>query len=141
MLGLMLPREAIEAECGRRGKDELVAGCVALLRAQPVDEALVSALGVAAAPSVLDGGPESQYWLRVWGARGLLWAWDEAAVPALLEALDDEHWRVREMAAKVVARHLVGAAFETVEARCADPVPRVAAAAQRAIRALVSAGE
>lgn len=141
MLGAMLPKDSIQAECARRGTDKVVAGCVSLLRTQPVDEALVTALGGDAAPSVLDGGPASQYWLRVWAARGLLWAWDEAAVPALLEALGDEHWRVREMAAKVVARNRVGAAFDAVGALCEDRVPRVAAAAQRAVRVLVAAGE
>ncbi|HEX4787796.1 MAG TPA: HEAT repeat domain-containing protein [Actinospica sp.] len=137
----MLPREAIQAECGRRGRDEVVAGCVALLRAQPVGDAFVLALGGAHGALVLDSGTESQYWLRVWGARGLLWAWDDVALPALLDALGDEHWRVREMAAKVVARNRVGAAFEAVESLRTDPVSRVARAAQRAVAALVASGE
>jgi len=50
-------------------------------------------------------GPD--YWLKVWAARGLLWNWDEAAGPTVLTALDDEAWRVREMALRVVARHRV----------------------------------
>lgn len=137
----MLPKEAIMAECARRGKDELVAGCIMLLRAEPVDDALVLALGGEHAARVLDSGPDAQYWLRVWAARGLLWAWDNAAVSALVDALSDDHWRVREMAAKVVARHRVGAAFETVELLCSDPVPRVAQTAQRAIRSLISSGD
>lgn len=137
----MLPKDAILAECGRRGKREVVGGCVALLRTQPVDDALVRVLGGDAAATVLDAGPVSAYWLRVWGARGLLWAWDEAAEPALLEALRDEHWRVREMAAKVVARHRVGGAFDALVPLCEDPVPRVAQAAQRALRVLAAARE
>ena len=137
----MLPKDAIAAECARRGKGKLVAGCVTLLRAGPVDDALVLTLGGPHAALVLDGDPDTQYWLRVWAARGLLWAWDSAAVAALVDALSDDHWRVREMAAKVVARHRVGPAFETLEPLCADPVARVAQAAQRAIRVLVSAGE
>ena len=141
MLGSMLPKDAIAAECARRGKSELIAGCIALLSGEPVDDALVLALGGPAAAVVLEGDPVSQYWLRVWAARGLLWAWDDAATPALTKALGDEHWRVREMAAKVVARNRVGAAFEAVQALCDDPVPRVAQAAQRATRVLVVAGE
>jgi hypothetical protein len=137
----MLPKDAIRAECGRRGKQKVVAGCVALLRTQPVDDALVLALGGDAAATVLDSGPVSAYWLRVWGARGLLWAWDDAAVSALLGALRDEHWRVREMAAKVVARNRVGAAFDALGPLCEDPVPRVAQAAQRALRVLAAARE
>jgi hypothetical protein len=34
-----------------------------------------------------------------------LWAWDDVALPAVKSALNDEAWRVREMALKVVARH------------------------------------
>jgi hypothetical protein len=130
---------AIEAECARRGKREVVAGCAALLRDEPVDDAFVLALGGAHGALVLDGGGGGQYWLRVWAARGLLWAWDDAALPALLLALGDEHWRVREMAAKVVARNLVGEAFDPVAALTSDAVARVAAAAQRAVRVLAAA--
>jgi hypothetical protein len=137
----MLPKEAIAAECGRRGQGAFIAGCVALLRGQPVDDPLVLALGGAHGAVVLDSGPESQYWLRVWGARGLLWVWDDAAAAALIDALRDEHWRVREMAAKVVARNKVGAAFEAVDALRTDGVPRVAAAAERAIRVLTATRE
>ena len=132
------PRLSIEAECGRRGKPALVAGCIALLNREPADDALVMALGVQASPWVLDSGPESQYWLRVWAARGLLWAWDPVALPAIIAALDDEHWRVREMAAKVVARHLLGDAFDAVSEMSDDPVPRVVAAAARAVRVLIA---
>lgn len=135
------PRLNIEAECGRRGKPALVAGCIALLDHEPVDEALVLALGGRAHGSqVLDSGPEAQYWLRVWAARGLLWAWDPAAIPAILTALEDEHWRVREMSAKVVARNLVDEAFEAVSALAEDPVPRVVEAAARAVRILIASG-
>jgi len=66
-----------------------------------------------------------RYWLRVWGARGLLWAWDDAAAPATIAALDDDAWRVREMAAKVVGRHLVDDAIPALEQLRDDPVPRV----------------
>jgi len=141
MLGPMLPKDAIAAESARRGKSELIAGCIALLSGKPVDDALLLALGGPHAAVVLEGDPRSQYWLRVWAARGLLWAWDDAATPALTKALGDEHWRVREMAAKVVARNRVGAAFEAVQALRDDPVARVAQAADRATRVLVTAGE
>jgi hypothetical protein len=131
------PKLSIEAECGRRGKPALVEGCMALLARRPVDDALVLALGGEPATVVLDSGPQSQYWLRVWAARGLLWAWDPVAMPAIMAALEDEHWRVREMSAKVVARHRVDEAFEAVSALSDDPVPRVVEAAARAVRVLV----
>jgi HEAT repeat protein len=56
------------------------------------------------------------------------------------EALADEHWRVREMAAKVVARHRIGAALDRVAELRDDPVPRVRAAAERAIVKITAAG-
>lgn len=63
------------------------------------------ALGGPGAAKFPDGEPHGDsYWLRVWGARGLLWAWDDLAGDAIDVALRDEAWRVREMALKVVAR-------------------------------------
>lgn len=137
----MLPKDAIAVESARRGRAELIAGCIALLSEEPVDDALVLALGGPPAAVVLEGEPHSRYWLRVWATRGLLWAWDDAATPALTKALADEHWRVREMAAKVVARNRVGSVFDAVQALCDDPIPRVAQAAERAVRVLVTTGE
>ena len=75
----------------------------------------------------------------MWAARGLLWAWDDAALPSLTAALDDEAWRVREMALKVVARHRLGEALTAVADLQEDPVPRVRAAASRALMRLVEA--
>lgn len=91
---------------------------------------------------MLDDGPRqrNQYWRRVWGARGLLYAWDERAADAVVEALGDEHWRVREMAAKVVTRHKMGVALTAVAVLREDPVARVRAAAERAVVMLTAAG-
>ena len=65
---------------------------------------------------MLDGGPteDQRYWLRVWAARGLLWAWDDTAIEAVRSGLRDPAWRVREMCAKVIARHAVGDLLEAV---------------------------
>lgn len=87
---------------------------------------------------MLDGG--QQYWLRVWAARALLYAWDEMARVAVLDALADEAWRVREMAAKVVARRLLGEALAAVAELRQDPVSRVRLAAERATAILTAAG-
>ncbi len=98
----LTPRQSVELECARRGRGLVIAGCVALLGGQDVDDNLIMALGGPAGRVVLDDGPKqrNQYWRRVWGARGLLYAFDESAAEAITEALGDEHWRVREMAAK-----------------------------------------
>jgi hypothetical protein len=131
------PQQRITAECARRGKAALVGGCVTLLygRYAEVDDDLVRALGGEHGRNVLDGadGGKGGYWPRVWAARGLLQAWDDSATDAIVHATDDEAWRVREMAGKVVARHHVGDALDAVASLRDDPVPRVRAAAQRAV--------
>jgi hypothetical protein len=135
----LTPRQSIEAECARRGKGAVVAGCIDLLAGRDADPGLVMALGGPGAARVISG-ENMRYWQRVWAARGLLWAWDEIAVAAVTAALHDEHWRVREMACKVIARHRVGDALPVVAALREDPVPRVGAAASRAMVLLTAAG-
>ena len=74
------PRESIEEECARRGKDAFVSGCIELLEGREADADLIVALGgppARWAGTGDRGGPD--YWLRVWAARGLLWVWDDAA--------------------------------------------------------------
>jgi hypothetical protein len=118
----------------------LVADCVGLLEGRAVDDDLLLALAGPAARQVLDGregGPHG-YWPRVWAARGLLYVWDDAATPAIVDATNDESWRVREMAAKVIARHQVDDGLAAVVRLQQDPVPRVRAAAARAIRITTS---
>jgi HEAT repeat protein len=138
------PRLRVIAERDQRGAGPLAAGCAALLDGRPeeVSDALILALGGESAVYILDGGAGGRngYWPRVWAARGLLHAWDPAATAAIIGATSDEAWRVREMAAKVVARHRVGAAFDAVAALRADPVERVRAAAARAVTILTAAG-
>ena len=135
------PRQSVEIECARRGTAQVVAGCVALLQGQHVDDDFILALGGPAGHRVLDDGPEqrNQYWRRVWGARGLLYAWTDAAQGAVVASLGDDHWRVREMAAKVVAKRGIGRALDPVAALRSDPVPRVRAAAERATVMLTAA--
>jgi hypothetical protein len=136
------PRERIASECQRRGTPAVVAGCVDILDGRDVDDALVVVLGGPHAEYVLSGreGGKSGYWPRVWAARGLLHAWEEAATPAITRATADEAWRVREMAAKVIARHNVGDALGVVAGLRDDPVKRVSAAAHRAVEILTASG-
>jgi hypothetical protein len=133
----LTPRESIELECARRGTASVVTCCVRLLERRDVDEALIFALGGPAAQSVLDGG--QRYWLRVWAARALLYAWDETARAAVVGALADEAWRVREMAAKVAAKRLIGEALAAVAELRQDPVARVRLAGERATTILTAA--
>jgi hypothetical protein len=138
------PRQRITAECARHGAGPLAAACVALLSGRPdeVSDELITVLGGESAREVLDGGAGGRagYWPRVWAARGLLHAWDPAATGAVTAATTDQAWRVREMAAKVIARHMVGDALDAVAGLRDDPVERVRAAAGRAVTALTAAG-
>ncbi len=126
------PRDSIERESERRGKDKVVSGCMSLLGGKSADAELIYALGGPPASWVFTGeasGPE--YWLRVWAARGLLWAWDDVALPCIMTALEDDAWRVREMALRVVAKHRLADAATAVAALRDDPNSRVASAASR----------
>jgi HEAT repeat protein len=134
------PRQRIEAECARRGKDAVLADCIALLRGA-TDLELLTSLAGAGADKYFDGAEHHDtYWFRVWALRGLLWSWDASAGECVCAALTDESWRVREMAAKVIAKHLVGEAGSAVAELRDDPVPRVRQAAERALTRLTKAG-
>ena len=138
----MTPQQSIEGECTRRGRAAVIEGCRELLRGEPVDPDLLVSLGGPAASKFLDGAEhDDTYWLRVWGARGLLWAWDAAAIPEVVLAVGDDSWRVREMGLKVIARHPIGDLVTEVAAARRDPVPRVRQAADRALEALTRSGE
>ena len=136
----LTPARNVAAECDRRGAAAVVSGCIDLLEAREVDDALVLALGGEAAPQVLSGGEGGRrgYWPRVWAARGLLYTWEDRAAAAIVRATADESWRVREMAAKVIARHQVDDALEAVTGLRADQVPRVRTAAERAVARLTA---
>lgn len=139
------PRQSIEAACERLGAPTVVRGCVALLGGGDAEPGLIEALAGPDQVRFLDAPADQRYWLRVWGARGLLWALGTPRAPApgsawitdaVVEALGDEHWRVREMAAKVVARYRLDEAQPAIVTLLADETPRVRAAAARALRLL-----
>lgn len=123
----------------------MVRGCVELLRGEPAEgerRQLAMMLGNQTDDGWLDGGkpPGHAYWARVWAARALLYVWDDLAGPALRPAMADEQWRVREMAAKVVAARETAAVADAVAALTDDETPRVRAAAARAL-GVVGEGE
>jgi HEAT repeat protein len=143
------PPESIAQACARRGAGDVVAGCIGLLHddhtVAVVAPGLIAALAGPQAVRYLDAPTDQRYWLRVWGARGLLWALgadgapaadDAAVIGAVVAALGDEHWRVREMAAKVVARYRMDQAQPRIAGLLTDATPRVRIAAARALRLL-----
>jgi hypothetical protein len=135
----MTPRASIEAECRRVGTDRVVASCIQILSGGDVDEEILLVLAGPSAHALLRGeeGGVTGNWPRVWAMRGLLHAWDDVAANAVIEGANDASWRVREMAAKVVARRSVDGAFEAMARLKDDPVPRVKKAAERALIRLV----
>lgn len=95
---------------------------------------LMSYLAGRAGPRWVQLGFGTQgYFVRTWALRAMLYAWDESASTTVIDALEDEHWRPREMALKVVAKRLVGGDIDAVARLRDDPVPRVQAAARRAL--------
>jgi len=136
------PRQSVQAECEQRGRSAVVSGCVDVLEGRRFDDALLLALAGPHASLVLEGreGGREGYWPRVWAARGLLYAWEDVATPTVVRATKDESWRVREMAAKVIARHRLGDALGAVVELREDSVVRVRRAAERAVMVLTSTG-
>ena len=133
------PRLRIESACRTLGHEEVIRRCVALIDGGHVDpEFLVTIGGVPATRLLVEGLPEEQsYWLRVWALRGLLWASPEGSIEVLRNALRDDHWRVREMACRVIARYRVDEVLDEAVDRQSDRVLRVRAAAERAVRRIV----
>ena len=86
--------------------------------------------------SQLDPASWRDYWVRTWGARGLLHVWDDSATDAVVAGLGDEHWRPAEMCLKVVARHDVAGAGDRAAALARHPLPRVRVQAMRALGAV-----
>lgn len=135
------PSVRVEQACARWGERKVVHRCSQLMGQRPDRPVegegleLAVVLGGLTDPDWLAGGkpPGHAYWARVWAARALLYVWDDAAVPALVAALDDDMWRVRELAAKVVAAREVAQAADRLAGLDDDPVPRVRAAAARAL--------
>ena len=115
----------------------MVKACIDLLQGREVDGGIVYALGGPPARWAVAGGASGpDYWLRVWALRGLLWLWDDTATSAVVSALSDDAWRVREMAAKVAGRHQVDDALEPLLMLRQDPVSRVRTSASKAIQSL-----
>jgi HEAT repeats len=82
---------------------------------------------------VLDPAVWKDYWVRTWGARGLLYCWHDSATRAVVTGLDDEHYRPAEMCLKVSAAHDVAGAGPGAARLTRDELPRVRANAVRAL--------
>lgn len=136
-------RELILGLAHRIGVPVFVAMCTDLMGGAPRQryaEELPSLTGHAWRPgdAVFDQETWPDYWVRTWGARGLLHVWDDSATSAVVAGLEDEHWRPAEMCLKVSARHEVGAAGPGAARLSVHPLPRVR---RQALRALAAVGD
>ncbi|HEX6151781.1 HEAT repeat domain-containing protein [Nocardioides sp.] len=130
--------ELIEELAARLGRPEFTRVCVALMEGAPREDHLEALPGLTGhdwseGEPVRDEQSWHDYWLRTWGARGLLHVWDDAATGAVVAGLSDEHWRPAEMCLKVTARHEVAGAGDGAAALADHELPRVRAAAMRAL--------
>ena len=134
----MTPKWSIESECERRGRDNVIHDCIAILNGRGVEDDFLRVIGGPSAENVLEGrdGGIDVYWPRVWAARGLLHVWDDVATDAIITATTHAAWRVREMSAKVIARHHVGSAIDAVVILLDDENARVRASAARPFRTI-----
>jgi len=132
------PQQRLELAAMKQGADVVVAGCVGIMMGVPTSDEFITMLGGLPASHVLAGaeGGRDGYWPRVWAMRGLLHIWHPSAIDAVLIGLQDDNWRVREMAAKVIAHYRVAEAADAISRLQDDEVPRVREAVERALRAL-----
>jgi hypothetical protein len=129
------PSDRMREAAHRHGDAVIAQRAADVLRGGGYDDELLLYLGGPHAQKMLERG-DKPYWPRVWAARALLYVWDPAAASAVVLALSDEHWRVREMAAKVCLKRTLSEALDRLAMLAGDPVPRVRAAAARALGAL-----
>lgn len=118
------------------GEDAVVERAVALLAGYNVGEEFLIVAGGSHAQGLLDGAPPL-YWPEVWGARVLLYAWNDTAVDAVLAGLQNQAWRVREMCCRVAATRQLPA-VDYLRELLTDDTARVRAAAARALGAVGS---
>lgn len=128
------PKQRIEAAVERYGHFEVVDRALSIMEGNNEGEDFLLYVGGDHAQGILDGAPVL-YWPELWGVRALLHAWDEQATPAMIRALGNPAWRVREMAARVVAQHGLPARAELLDL-LGDDTPRVRIAAARALGAV-----
>jgi hypothetical protein len=125
----------------RLGPDEFTARCTALLGGAPREEHLdvlpwLTGHDWSEGEAVRDAASWKDHWLRTWGARGLLHVWDDRASDTVVAGLADQEWRPAEMCLKVVAAHDVAGAGDGAALLADHPLPRVRAAAARALAAV-----
>ncbi|SDD11507.1 hypothetical protein SAMN05216410_2869 [Sanguibacter gelidistatuariae] len=125
--------ERIQAAIAHYSEQVVEQKAIALLRGDNAGKDFLLYAGGRHGLGILDGAPPL-YWPELWGARALLYVWDDSAAPYVIAGLGDRAWRVREMCARVVLERDIPAASELVRL-AADENARVRSAALRALAA------
>ena len=126
------PRLAAAVE--RFGEPTVVLRSLSLIAGNNEGDEFLLYVGGDHARGILNGAPPL-YWPELWGTRALLYVWDDSAALAVTAALENQAWRVREMATRVAAVRALPV-IEQLTTLLTDDVPRVRAAAARALGAL-----
>ena len=130
--------ELIEELAERLGRERFTEVCVSLMLGADRENHLdalpwLTGHEWSEGQPVRDRGVWKDYWLRAWGARGLLHVWDDAATDAVVAGLADAEWRPAEMCLKVAAAHEVAGTGDGAAALASHQLPRVRAAAMRTL--------
>lgn len=126
--------QRIAAAVERYGADAVVTRAVSLIAGNNEGEEFLLYVGGEHARGIINGAPPL-YWPELWGMRALLSVWNDSAAPAVAAGLQNQAWRVREMSCRVSAARGLAVGAE-LEALLTDEVPRVRAAAARALGAV-----
>lgn len=130
--------ERLSAQVAREGERTVALRSAALLKGGYEGESFLLTVGGEHAAGVLKGAP-SLYWPELWGARALLYVWDDEAADAVTAGLANASWRVREMCARVCAERVLGGQKKLARLTT-DEYPRVRSAGARALVAAALAG-
>lgn len=127
--------DELVAHLGERAVVEI---CLDLLggadRASYVGElAYLTGLRFETGAATLDPRSWKDFWVRSWGARGLLYVWRTDASPAVVRGVGDEAWRPAEMCLRVAARRELGEAGPGAARLVGHRLPRVRAQALRTL--------
>lgn len=130
--------ESIVELAGRIGVPAFVSVCVDLLGGAPRDRYAdelrwLTGHGRQPGDGVLDESAWKDYWVRSWGARGLLHVWHDSATTAIVRGLADPHYRPAEMCLKVATRHDVAGAGDGASRLADHERARVRAQAMRCL--------
>lgn len=123
--------ERIQAAIAHYGEQVVEQKAIALLRGENAGKDFLLYAGGRHGLGILDGAPPL-YWPELWGARALLFVWDDSATSPIMAGLRNRAWRVREMCLRVVLERNLPAISELVRL-AKDDNSRVRAAALRAL--------